>query len=84
MARHHGGRASGRRRSGRSRHRRRQETSATPCAAQQANANAPAPEANPGPPPILTRRGANILVRIEKLFDDAASKTVAPPASFIE
>ncbi|WP_436430952.1 hypothetical protein, partial [Enterococcus faecium] len=37
-----------------------------------------ASEVNPGPPPILTRRGANILVRVEKLFDDAA-KTVAVP-----
>ena len=31
---------------------------------------------NPGPPPILTRKGANILVRVEKLFEDAA-KTAA-------
>ncbi|MEW6768509.1 MAG: PBP1A family penicillin-binding protein [Pseudomonadota bacterium] len=30
--------------------------------------------ANTGPPPILTRKGANILVRVEKLFEDA-SKT---------
>ena len=42
-----------------------------------ANANAKAPEINPGPPPSLTRRGARILVRVEKLFDDAA-KTVTP------
>jgi penicillin-binding protein 1A len=49
-----------------------------PDALAAANANAKAPEINPGPPPILTRRGANILVRVEKLFDDAA-KTVAPP-----
>ncbi|MBY0383134.1 MAG: penicillin-binding protein, partial [Xanthobacteraceae bacterium] len=27
---------------------------------------------NPGPPPILTRRGVNILVRVEKEMDDAA------------
>ena len=49
-----------------------------PPDALAANANAKAPEINPGPPPILTRRGANILVRVEKLFDDAA-KTVTPP-----
>lgn len=29
-------------------------------------------ESNPGPPPILTKRGANILVRVEKMFDEAA------------
>ncbi len=40
-----------------------------------AAANAKAPEISPGPPPILTRRGANVLVRVEKMFDDAA-KTV--------
>jgi penicillin-binding protein 1A len=31
-----------------------------------------APEIRPGPPPVLTRRGADILVRVEKLLDDAA------------
>jgi penicillin-binding protein 1A len=31
-----------------------------------------APETTPGPPPILTRRGADILVRVEKMLDDAA------------
>ena len=25
----------------------------------------------PGPPPVLTRRGADILLRVEKLLDDA-------------
>jgi penicillin-binding protein 1A len=37
-------------------------------------------ETKPGPPPVLTRRGADILVRIEKLLDDAgkaAGKTSA-------
>jgi penicillin-binding protein 1A len=29
-------------------------------------------ETKPGPPPILTKRGADILVRVEKLLDDAA------------
>jgi penicillin-binding protein 1A len=43
-----------------------------------AAANAKAPEVNPGPPPILTRRGANILVRVEKLFDDAAKTAIMP------
>lgn len=42
------------------------------------SANAKAAEVNPGPPPILTRRGANILVRVEKLFDDAAKTAVVP------
>ena len=47
--------------------------------------------ASPGPPPILTRKGANILVRVEKLFEDAAKmaattgktssiETVKPPS----
>jgi penicillin-binding protein 1A len=40
-----------------------------------AAANAKAPEVAPGPPPVLTRRGANILVKVEKMFDDAA-KTI--------
>ncbi len=39
-----------------------------------------APEVMPGPPPILTRRGADILVRVEKLMDDAA-KTVSKTSS---
>jgi len=37
-------------------------------------------ETKPGPPPVLTKRGADILVRIEKLLDDAskaAGKTSA-------
>ena len=29
------------------------------------------PEIKPGPPPILTRRGADILVRVEKMLDEA-------------
>ena len=49
-----------------------------PDAMAAANANAKAPEVNPGPPPILTRRGASILVRVEKMFDDAA-KTLSTP-----
>ena len=44
-------------------------------------ANAPAavasnaPEAKPGPPPILTRRGADILVRVEKMLDEAGKSS---------
>jgi penicillin-binding protein 1A len=55
-----------------------------------------APDIKPGPPPVLTRRGADILVRVEKLLDEAArtagdpvkpvkplsSNTVAFPDSF--
>jgi len=48
-----------------------------PQAEASASAALKAAEVNPGPPPILTRRGASILVRIEKLFDEAA-KTAAP------
>jgi penicillin-binding protein 1A len=36
-------------------------------------ANAPKVlEIKPGPPPVLTKRGADILVQVEKLLDDAA------------
>jgi len=48
-----------------------------------ASANAAAPgvgEAPAGPPPVLTRRGADILVRVEKMMDDAAKAVAdAPP-----
>jgi penicillin-binding protein 1A len=30
------------------------------------------PEIKPGPPPVLTKRGADILVQVEKLLDEAA------------
>jgi penicillin-binding protein 1A len=39
--------------------------------------------ADPGsaPPPILTRRGADILVQVEKAMDDAAKTLIdTPPA----
>ncbi|HLZ05572.1 MAG TPA: PBP1A family penicillin-binding protein [Bradyrhizobium sp.] len=39
-----------------------------------------APEIKPGPPPVLTKRGADILVQIEKMLDDAgktADKTTS-------
>ena len=29
------------------------------------------PDIKPGPPPILTKRGADILVRVEKMLDEA-------------
>jgi penicillin-binding protein 1A len=38
----------------------------------QANAGPKVLETKPGPPPVLTKRGADILVRVEKLLDDAA------------
>ncbi len=38
------------------------------------------PQIRPGPPPVLTKRGADVLVRVEKLLDDAA-KTAAIKAS---
>jgi penicillin-binding protein 1A len=36
-----------------------------------ANGAARVLETKPGPPPVLTRRGADILVRVEKLLDEA-------------
>ncbi|SDI37707.1 penicillin-binding protein 1A [Bradyrhizobium sp. Rc2d] len=46
----------------------------------QANAAPKVLETKPGPPPVLTKRGADILVRVEKLLDDAA-KTVNKSAA---
>jgi penicillin-binding protein 1A len=49
----------------------------TPQTAAAAAAGAPKIiDTKPGPPPVLTKRGADILVRIEKQLDDA-SKTAA-------
>jgi penicillin-binding protein 1A len=49
-----------------------------------ASANAAAPgvgQGTEGPPPVLTRRGADILVRVEKMLDDAAKAAAdQPPA----
>jgi penicillin-binding protein 1A len=39
-----------------------------------------APEIKPGPPPVLTKRGADILVQVEKLLDEAA-KTATKTSS---
>jgi penicillin-binding protein 1A len=36
------------------------------------------PELKPGPPPVLTKRGADILVQVEKMLDEAA-KTAGDP-----
>ncbi|ETR76029.1 penicillin-binding protein 1A [Afipia sp. P52-10] len=45
------------------------------------NSDAGAGEAGAGPPPVLTRRGADILVRVEKLLDEAAKTAPdTPPA----
>jgi penicillin-binding protein 1A len=44
-----------------------------------ANGAPKSPEIKPGPPPILTKRGADILVRVEKLLDDAARAAAEPP-----
>ena len=55
-----------------------------PQAAQPANVAANgAPkilDTKPGPPPVLTKRGADILVRVEKLLDEAGKTAgkVAP------
>jgi len=37
-----------------------------------ANGAAKPPDIKPGPPPILTKRGADILVQVEKMLDEAA------------
>ena len=42
-----------------------------PVAANAAAGAAKVAEIKPGPPPILTRRGADILVHVEKMLDDA-------------
>ncbi len=53
---------------------------AAPTAATMAANGAPkAPDIKPGPPPVLTKRGADILVQVEKMLDDAA-KTAGDPA----
>ena len=44
---------------------------AVPSAAAAARIAASEANANPAPPPVLTRRGAEILVRVEKMLDDA-------------
>jgi penicillin-binding protein 1A len=59
----------------------------TPVAAATVAANGQAkpkpPEIKPGPPPVLTKRGADILVQVEKMLDEAA-KTAGDPAKPIK
>ena len=53
-----------------------------PAAVAAANAAAPgAGETPAGPPPVLTRRGADILVRVEKMLDEAAKAVADTPPS---
>jgi penicillin-binding protein 1A len=51
-----------------------------PPAATTAKVASSAPEIKPGPPPVLTKRGADILVGVEKMLDEAA-KTVGRTSS---
>lgn len=48
-----------------------------------ANGALRASEIKPGPPPILTKRGADILVRVEKMLDEA-TRTADDPAKPIK
>jgi penicillin-binding protein 1A len=50
----------------------------TPVASAAALGAQKQPEIKPGPPPVLTKRGADILVQVEKMLDDAA-KTAGDP-----
>src|SRR5215468_8818659 len=53
-----------------------------PPTPRTAAANAPKIiDTKPGPPPVLTRRGADILVRIEKQLDDAGKSAAKTSAS---
>ncbi|RJF74317.1 transglycosylase domain-containing protein [Rhodopseudomonas palustris] len=45
-----------------------------PASPAQANARASDDDNKPAPPPVLTRKGADILVRVEKMLDDAAKE----------
>jgi penicillin-binding protein 1A len=42
-----------------------------PAAATSSAVAANAEDNKPGPPPVLTRRGADVLLRVEKMLDDA-------------
>jgi penicillin-binding protein 1A len=55
----------------------------TPAAAAMAAAGAPKTlDTKPaGPPPVLTKRGADILVRVEKLLDEAGKAAAKTSAS---
>jgi penicillin-binding protein 1A len=50
----------------------------TPAAAIAAAGSSKTPEIKPGPPPVLTKRGADVLVQVEKMLDDAA-RTAGDP-----
>jgi penicillin-binding protein 1A len=54
----------------------------TPAASATVAANSATkpPDIKPGPPPVLTKRGADILVRVEKELDEAA-KTAGTTSS---
>jgi penicillin-binding protein 1A len=52
---------------------------ASPAAAAT-NVASSAPDIKPGPPPVLTKRGADILVGVEKMLDEAA-KTMGRTSS---
>jgi penicillin-binding protein 1A len=54
--------------------------SAAASATVAANSATKPPDIKPGPPPILTKRGADILVRVEKELDEAA-KTAGTTSS---
>ncbi len=43
----------------------------SPAAASAAAGAAKVVEVKPGPPPVLTKRGADVLVHVEKMLDDA-------------
>jgi penicillin-binding protein 1A len=47
----------------------------------QANAAPKVLETKPGPPPVLTKRGADVLVRVEKLLDEAAKTATKTTSS---
>jgi penicillin-binding protein 1A len=55
----------------------------TPVASAAAPGAQKQPEIKPGPPPILTKRGADILVQVEKMLDEAA-KTAGDPVKPIK
>ena len=56
-------------------------TTRTPATASAPNVASNAGDTKPGPPPILTRRGADILVRVEKMLDDASKSAGSTSAN---
>jgi penicillin-binding protein 1A len=52
-----------------------------PESASAQSSMARASDPGSAPPPILTRRGADILVQVEKAMDDAAKTLTEPPAA---